>query len=80
MIVDFSVSDVVPERRAVLQSLGIPPRATVPRHIEDLYQEGLQRFTETAAIDVVMNRAVLDDAPGKMGVQGIGRVANITVP
>jgi hypothetical protein len=49
VIVDFSVSDVVPERRAVLQSLGIPPRATVPRHIEDLYQEGLQRFTETAA-------------------------------
>ncbi len=49
MIVELSVTDVAPDRDAVLASLGIPTDRPVPDHIEQLYSAASARFAETAA-------------------------------
>lgn len=49
MILEFAAADVAPEKRAVLQSLGIPPDVTVPERIEELYAQGFQLLEETTA-------------------------------
>ena len=59
MILEFAAADVAPQKRAVLQSLGIPPDVTVPERIEELYARGFQLLEETTA-PVGSHRRYLD--------------------
>ena len=49
MILELSVTDVAPDRDAVLTSLGIPPERAVPAHIDALYTAATNRLAEAAA-------------------------------
>jgi len=61
MILEFAAADVAPEKRAVLQSLGIPPDVTVPAHIDELYEEGLQLLEKTTAPVGIIADISIDD-------------------
>ncbi len=49
VIVELSVTDVAPDRGAVLTSLGIPADRAVPERIERIYVAATRRLEETAA-------------------------------
>ncbi len=44
----LSVSDIVPQREAVLRSQGFPEGATVKERIQELLEEALQIFSQSA--------------------------------
>jgi hypothetical protein len=48
-ILEFSTSDVAPNRDAVFENQGIPPGSDVKSHIEALYHQAGDVFAETAA-------------------------------
>jgi hypothetical protein len=49
MILGFSPREVLPERSAVLESLGIPPTADVPERIEGIYARAADLLNSTVA-------------------------------
>lgn len=49
MILDITSAEVVPDRRSVLEALGIPRDRDVPERIDGLYESALLLFEETAA-------------------------------
>ena len=61
MILEFSTADVVPERAAVLQSLGIPAHITVPDHIGELYEGGLHLLMDTVAPIGILAEISIDE-------------------
>jgi hypothetical protein len=48
-ILEFTPSDVAPDREAVFENQGIPPGSTVNAHIDELFSQAGQLFAETSA-------------------------------
>ena len=71
MILKFAAADVAPEKRAVFQSLGIPPDVTVPAHIEELYGEGSRLLEKTTAPVGIIADISIDDFEAVYGGEGL---------
>jgi len=48
-ILEFTPSDVAPDREAVFENQGIPPGSTVKAHIDELFSQAAELFVETSA-------------------------------
>jgi hypothetical protein len=48
-VLEFAPNEVRPRRKAALEQMGIPAGATVPPHVERLYDSAAEIFAETAA-------------------------------
>ncbi|MBE0590785.1 MAG: hypothetical protein IH616_00120, partial [Gemmatimonadales bacterium] len=48
-VLEFAPNEVRPRREAALEQMGIPAGATVPPHVERLYDSAAEIFAETAA-------------------------------
>ena len=77
MILEFTATDVVPEKRAMLQSLGIPPDVTVAAHIEELYAEGLQLLEETATPVGIVAEISIDEFEKVYDGEGLNDVDSV---